>query len=117
LHLLVRNATSSAGKTASVASSADGIEMGRVTSQSSVTIAPAYAKFSGIIEGPYGTPSVNFNDPEYQVVLLIAGGIGATPLLSLYHDSGGRTGSHGQKLSQSQDRLECQRPRHGRLYR
>jgi len=35
------------------------------------------------LEGPYGSPSVNIFSDKYQMFLLIAGGIGITPMQSL----------------------------------
>ncbi|KAG9293275.1 hypothetical protein G9A89_010646 [Geosiphon pyriformis] len=36
------------------------------------------------VEGPYGKPSVNFKD--YRTVLLVGGGIGVTPIMSIIQD-------------------------------
>jgi ferredoxin-NADP reductase len=38
------------------------------------------------IEGPYGTHQINLNNSEYEVLILISGGIGITPLQSLHND-------------------------------
>jgi NAD(P)H-flavin reductase len=38
------------------------------------------------LEGPYGTHQINLDNPEYEVLLLVSGGIGITPLQSLYSD-------------------------------
>jgi predicted ferric reductase len=37
------------------------------------------------IEGPYGSPKINF-DGDYKVFLFISGGIGITPLQSMYNN-------------------------------
>ena len=34
-------------------------------------------------EGPYGSPSVNFESREYCAIIFVGGGIGCTPLLSI----------------------------------
>lgn len=90
-----------ASVTSDSAVTSDGIEMGTVSAatDSNLTM-PAYTILRAIVEGPYGITSVNFNDPEYQVVLLIAGGIGATPMLSIYHDliQQARTGRSFRKV-------------------
>lgn len=36
------------------------------------------------IDGPYGTPSVDFQDEDYRVFVIFAGGIGLTPAKSLF---------------------------------
>ena len=38
------------------------------------------------IEGPYGNPSVNFENNEYDIFLIITGGIGITPLQSITNE-------------------------------
>ena len=37
------------------------------------------------IEGPYGSPMIDLINPTYEVLLLVSGGIGITPLQSLYN--------------------------------
>lgn len=37
------------------------------------------------VEGPYGSSSINLEDTNYQVVMLISGGIGITPMHSIYN--------------------------------
>ena len=39
-----------------------------------------------MIEGPYGSTSVDFLSSEYQVIVLFSGGIGVAPMLSLWND-------------------------------
>jgi hypothetical protein len=40
---------------------------------------------SSRIEGPYGQLAVNIEDPSYNIFILISGGIGVTPLRSIYN--------------------------------
>mmetsp|Transcript_6720 Transcript_6720/g.7031 ORF Transcript_6720/g.7031 Transcript_6720/m.7031 type:complete len:561 (+) Transcript_6720:29-1711(+) len=37
------------------------------------------------VEGPYGSPMIDLENPTYEVLLLISGGIGITPLQSIYN--------------------------------
>jgi predicted ferric reductase len=39
-----------------------------------------------LVNGPYGAPRVNIDSPRYQFVILIAGGIGVTPMQSIYNE-------------------------------
>jgi len=39
-----------------------------------------------LINGPYGAPRVNIDSPRYKFVILIAGGIGVTPMQSIYNE-------------------------------
>jgi len=41
---------------------------------------------TAFVEGPYGIPSVNFEDSTYQIALLISGSIGVTPNQSIAND-------------------------------
>lgn len=38
------------------------------------------------LDGPYGSPMINLDSPEYEVFLLISGGIGITPNQSILND-------------------------------
>ena len=38
------------------------------------------------INGPYGNPRVDIDSPRYKLVVLIAGGIGVTPMQSIYNE-------------------------------
>ena len=39
-----------------------------------------------IINGPYGAPQVDIDSPRYKLVILVAGGIGITPMQSIYNE-------------------------------
>jgi hypothetical protein len=43
-----------------------------------------YVELDVRVEGPYGSLSLNIYDPDYKVMVFISGGIGITPLQSLY---------------------------------
>ena len=54
-------------------------------------------KLKVYMEGPYGAPAVDLESEEYQIFLLISGGIGITPMQSIcnelvhQHDKRGRS--------------------------
>ena len=39
-----------------------------------------------LLEGPYGCPSIDIEGPRYKAFVLVAGGIGVTPMLSIAAD-------------------------------
>lgn len=38
------------------------------------------------VNGPYGAPRVDIDSPRYKLVVLVAGGIGVTPMQSIYNE-------------------------------
>ena len=38
------------------------------------------------VNGPYGNPRVNIDSPRYKLIVIIAGGIGITPMQSIYNE-------------------------------
>lgn len=47
--------------------------------------AQATGRIRAYFEGPYGSPSVDMASDRYKLFLFVAGGIGVTPLLSMYN--------------------------------
>lgn len=59
---------------------------GKVLSLVESSKSPKPLQTTVFVNGPYGNPRVDIDSPRYQLVLLIAGGMGITPMQSIYNE-------------------------------